>query len=107
MRYTFSTMSTTHIAPRPPHAETPVFMVFWMEGSDTGAMVPCSRAFGAGGLVDSLAFMETLRVRQRSGEAVRHVTMSSEMPENVGLRGVDVVGVGYSWTKRRSNDRRR
>jgi hypothetical protein len=102
-------MSPTHIpaATDQPVPETPVFMVFWMEREEGGAMMPRSCAFGARGMVDALAFMEALRARERGGEPIRHVTMSSDMPENVGLRGVDVVGVGYSWTKRRSNDRRR
>lgn len=84
-----------------------VFMVFWMERAEDGQMAPRSQEFGAHDMSSGLAFMEALRTRQMNGAEVRHITMSSENPDSVGRRGVDVVGVGYSWTKRRHNDRRK
>lgn len=82
-------------------------MVFWMERADDGTMVPRAQEFGADDMSGGLAFMEALRIRQMNGADVRHITMSSENPDSVGRRGVDVVGVGYSWTKRRHNERRK
>jgi hypothetical protein len=84
-----------------------VFMVFWMERAEDGKMAPRSQEFGAENMSGGLALMEALRKSQLNGAEVRHITMSSENPDSVGRRGVDVVGVGYSWTKRRSNERRR
>jgi hypothetical protein len=83
------------------------FMVFWMERAEDGRMIPHSQEFGPENMSGGLAFMEALRTRQMNGDEVRHITMSSENPESVGRRGVDVVGVGYSWTKRRHNERRK
>jgi hypothetical protein len=82
-----------------------VFMVFWMERADNGKMAPRSQEFGAEDMSGGLALMEALRTRQMNGAEARHITMSSENPDSVGRRGVDVVGVGYSWTKRRRNER--
>jgi hypothetical protein len=45
--------------------------------------------------------MEVLRKRQREGEGVRFITMSSEHPDLVGHPGVDVTGPDYNWKKRR------
>lgn len=84
-----------------------VFMVFWMERAEDGKMVARSQEFGADDMAGGLAFMEALRTRQMNGAEVRHITMSSENPDSIGRRGVDVVGVGYSWTKRRHNERRK
>jgi hypothetical protein len=84
-----------------------VFMVFWMERLEDGKMVPRSQEFGAEDMSGGLALMEALRKSQLNGAEVRHITMSSENPDSVGRRGVDVVGVGYSWTKRRHNERRK
>ena len=84
-----------------------VFMVFWMESAEDGKMVPRSQEFGADDMSGGLAFMEALRTSQMNGAQVRHITMSSENPDSIGRRGVDVVGVGYGWTKRRHNERRK
>ena len=82
-----------------------MFMVFWMERDEEGMMAPRSQEFGSADMSGGLALMEALRTRQLNGAPVRHITMSSENPDSVGRRGVDVVGVGYSWTKRRRNER--
>lgn len=85
--------------------ENTVFMVFWMERGDDGTMVARSQEFGTEDMSGGLALMQALRARQLNGAEVRHITMSSENPDSVGRQGVDVVDEGYSWTKRRRNER--
>lgn len=77
-----------------------MFMVYWtvVEGE---RCIPHATAFQATDMLGAMALMEQLRVRQRAGEAIRFVTMSSENPDSVGHPGVDVTGPEYSWTKRR------
>lgn len=77
-----------------------MFMVYWsvVEGE---TWRPHATAFPATDMLAAMALMEDLRVRQRAGEGVRFVTMSSENPDSVGHPGVDVTGPGYNWTKRR------
>ena len=77
-----------------------MFMVYWTV-VDAGQSTPHAQSFPATDMVAALALMEQLRVRQRGGEGVRFVTMSSEIPESVGHPGVDATGPGYRWTKRR------
>ncbi len=78
-----------------------MFMVYWsiMEGDAAKAH---SQPFEATDMLAAMALMEQLRTRQRAGEAIRFVTMASENPDSVGHPGVDVVGPGYKWTKRRN-----
>ncbi|QYF91765.1 hypothetical protein KY495_13255 [Massilia sp. PAMC28688] len=78
-----------------------MFMVYWtvVEG-DVGT--PHATPFAATDMLAAMALMEQLRVRQRAGEGVRFVTMSSENPDSVGHPGVEAAGPGYSWTKRRN-----
>lgn len=52
-------------------------------------------------MVAAMKFMEGLRMRQRAGEAVCFVTMSSENPDSVGHPGVADPSPGYNWKKRR------
>lgn len=77
-----------------------MFMVYWtvVDGSEN---VPHAQAFPSSDMRQALELMEQLRVRQRAGEEVRFVTMSSENPESIGNPGVDTTGPGYKWTKRR------
>jgi hypothetical protein len=63
---------------------------------------PHAQQFASTEMLAAMALMEQLRTRQRAGEGVRFVTMSSENPDSVGHPGVDVVGPGYKWTKRRN-----
>ena len=78
-----------------------MFMVYWsvMDGADS---TPQSQLFESDGMLAAMALMEQLRTRQRAGEGLRFITMSSENPDSVGHPGVDVVGPGYKWTKRRN-----
>ena len=82
-----------------------MFMVYWMERTEDGTMAPRAQPFGTDAMSAALSAMETLRRRQLAGEPVSHITMSSENPDSVGRPGVAVVDEGYSWTKRRRNDR--
>jgi hypothetical protein len=77
-----------------------MYMVYWsvIDGADAG---PHAQAFGTEAMVEAMGFMEGLRARQRSGEAVRFITLCSEHPASVGHPGVDVTGPGYDWKKRR------
>jgi hypothetical protein len=80
--------------------ETTMYMVYWtIVGGETSE--PHERLFDTGEMVQAMQFMEELRKRQRAGEGVRFVTMCSEHPDVVGHPGVDVVGPGYDWKKRR------
>lgn len=77
-----------------------MFMVYWtvVEGK---TCIPHATGFAATDMLGAMALMEQLRGRQRAGESVRFVTMSSENPDSVGHPGVDVTGPEYNWTKRR------
>ena len=78
-----------------------MFMVYWTIVQEDAA-TPHAQSFASTDMLAAMALMEQLRVRQRAGEGVRFVTMSSENPDSVGHPGVDVVGPGYKWTKRRN-----
>ena len=78
-----------------------MYMVYWSIVEDTTARTPHARLFASEEMLAAIAFMEQLRIRQRAGEGVQFVTMSSEHPDAVGHPGVDVTGPGYGWTKRR------
>jgi hypothetical protein len=78
-----------------------MFMVYWSTG-DADAATPHAQSFASTDMLAAMALMEQLRTRQRAGEGVRFITMASENPDSVGHPGVDVVGPGYKWTKRRN-----
>lgn len=73
-----------------------MYMVYWTEQSQ-----PQASLFGSDALKAALDFMESLRRRQRQGEAVAFVTMCSEHPDSVGHPGVAETGPDYQWKKRR------
>lgn len=75
-----------------------MFMVYWT----VDETIAHAQAFAATDMLAAMALMEQLRTRQRAGEGVRFITMASENPDSVGHPGVDVVGPGYKWTKRRN-----
>lgn len=77
-----------------------MYMVYWTftEGSES---TPHAQAFPSSDMRPAMELMEALRARQRAGEGIGFVTMSSENPESVGHPGVDTTGPGYKWTKRR------
>jgi hypothetical protein len=78
-----------------------MFMVYWSVMEEASS-TPQSQLFESGEMLAAMALMEQLRTRQRAGEGLRFITMSSENPDSVGHPGVDVVGPGYKWTKRRN-----
>ncbi|MFN3790844.1 hypothetical protein [Massilia sp.] len=75
-------------------------MVYWtiVEGD---RCTPHQQLFATADMVEAMQHMELLRKRQREGEGVRFITMSSEHPDLVGHPGVDVTGPDYNWKKRR------
>jgi hypothetical protein len=77
-----------------------MYMVYWTMVEEGGS-TPHERLFDTAEMVEAMGFMEQLRKRQRAGEGVRFITMCSEHPDVVGHPGVDVVGAGYNWKKRR------
>ncbi len=77
-----------------------MFMVYWTHIEDEKA-VPHSRGFPSDDMGGALKFMEDLRARQRAGERLCFVTMSSENPDSVGFPGVADPHPDYNWKKRR------
>lgn len=77
-----------------------MYMVYWTI-VENGADTPHSQAFDTSEMIPAMTFMEGLRQRQRAGEGVCFITMSSEHPDSVGHPGVDVTGPDYDWKKRR------
>lgn len=77
-----------------------MYMVYWtVEGNAT--TVAYAEAFSSEDMNQALQFMESLRARQRAGEAVSFVTMCSENKNSVGPAGVAEAGADYGWKKRR------
>ncbi|MFL6671655.1 MAG: hypothetical protein ACJ8LG_00015, partial [Massilia sp.] len=68
-----------------------MYMVYWTVVEDD-VNKPHEKLYETSEMVQAMQFMEQLRARQRAGEAVCFVTMSSEHPDVVGHPGVDVVG---------------
>lgn len=77
-----------------------MYMVYWTELKDENP-VPHQALFPQSDLRAALAFMEKLRLRQRAGEPVRFVAMSSENPDSVGHAGAADPHPDYKWMKRR------
>jgi hypothetical protein len=77
-----------------------MYMVYWTEFDDDRA-VAHGRSFGSEEMSAALTFMEELRARQRQGERVCFVAMSSENPDSVGEPGVADPSPDYNWKKRR------
>ncbi len=78
-----------------------MYMVYWTIPDENGSDSAHGRTFASSELGAAMHFMEQLRIRQRAGEAIRFVTMSSENPHAVGHAGVAETGPGYQWKKRR------
>lgn len=77
-----------------------MFMVYWNEVS-ASEPTPHAHAFPSDQMVAAMQFAETLRARQRAGEALRFITLCSENPDSVGPPGVAETGADYQWKKRR------
>lgn len=86
-----------------------MFRVYWTEQESLetqGVQVPPAnhvrfKDFDLQQMSKALQFAETLRCRQRAGDAIRHITMSSENPDSVGTPGVSSPSSSYNWKKRR------
>jgi len=77
-----------------------MYMVYWTEiVSDT--RTPYQQLFSSDDLSTALRFMEELRQRQRVGEPVCFIVLSSENPNSVGLAGAADPHPDYKWLKRR------
>lgn len=77
-----------------------MFMVYWSEIQDD-ASIAHSMSFDSNDMRSALQLMEELRTRQRTGEPIGFVTMSSENPHSVGHPGVADPSPDYKWKKRR------
>ncbi|HJV87675.1 MAG TPA: hypothetical protein VJ698_19555 [Noviherbaspirillum sp.] len=77
-----------------------MYMVYWTQVEDEKA-APHSLGFASDDLSGALKFMEELRARQRAGERLCFITMSSENPDSVGPPGVADPHPDYNWKKRR------
>lgn len=72
-------------------------MVFWLEDG-----APKCERFIGNTIDKALAHCETLRRSAREGAAISHVTLQTELVDNVTLPGVSaILPEGYDWTKRR------
>jgi hypothetical protein len=80
--------------------EGTMYMVYWTVVDESGSACH-AQAFDTAEMVPAMQFMEALRARQRAGEGVGFITMSSEHPDSIGHPGVDVTGPDYNWKKRR------
>jgi hypothetical protein len=77
-----------------------MYMVYWTEIADE-TRIPYQELFPQSDLRAALAFMEKLRQRQRAGESICFVVMSSENPDSVGHAGAADPHPDYKWMKRR------
>jgi hypothetical protein len=77
-----------------------MYMVYWTE-QENGMPQARSRLFESNDMLGAMRWMEELRGRQRGGERISFVVMSSENPDAVGPAGVDETGPDYNWKKRR------
>ncbi|MDB5842558.1 MAG: hypothetical protein JWQ23_4510 [Herminiimonas sp.] len=77
-----------------------MYMVYWTQTAH-GVNTPHAREFHSDEMRAAMHFMEKLRVRQRAGEGISFVALSSENPHSVGHAGVAETGAGYAWKKRR------
>jgi hypothetical protein len=80
-----------------------MFRVYWTEHEvvETPVSKVCFQDFELQEMTKALQFAESLRCRQRSGDTIRHITISSENPDSVGKSGVADPPANYTWKKRR------
>jgi hypothetical protein len=77
-----------------------MYMVYWTV-VENGESAVRAEPFGSHDMADAMRLMEALRTRQRAGEAIRFIALSSENPDSVGPAGVAEPGADYQWKKRR------
>ncbi len=78
-----------------------VIVVYWLHQAPTGAPQARFSPFAEDQLGEALKFAESLRARRRSGEAISHVAIQSELPQSVGQAGVADPSRDYAHYKRR------
>ena len=78
-----------------------VIVVYWLHQAPTGAPQARFSSFPEDQLGEALKFAESLRARRRSGEAISHVAIQSELPQSVGQAGVADPSKDYAHYKRR------
>lgn len=71
---------------------------FWLEDSE-GRWTPYHKTFEQSELVQALEFCKSLRTETIIH--VKHICISSELSDNVGLPGVSDPSPDYDWKKRR------
>jgi hypothetical protein len=78
-------------------------IVYWIKNTMSGKLTPEAEIFGDLELREALAF-----ANRRRQDGMRHVSISSENPDNVTKPGVDSIengmtpdGQEYTWKKRR------
>ncbi|WP_230412107.1 hypothetical protein [Undibacterium hunanense] len=72
-----------------------MFAVFWIEIHNQIKMSQC-KEFQSGDMVAALKFADELRQRQAAGEYLRHITMSSENTNSVGIPSA---AMAYHWAE--------
>jgi hypothetical protein len=77
-----------------------MFRVYWTEQQELKGQ-SYFKDFEFDAIAAALQFIESLRARQRAGQAIRHITMSSENPDSIGKAGVADPPSNYQWKKRR------
>lgn len=80
-----------------PALKVSSFVVFWMEGGEfRGKLFACDDSS------EPLRLCEDLRRRRKNGELIGHVSISSDLIDNVTVGGVsDELPKDYNWTMRR------
>ena len=77
-----------------------MIVVYWLEHGPEGPQARHA-TFASNRLGDALRFAEELRARRKTGEAVSHVSIQSELTESVGHAGVADAPADYAHYKRR------
>ncbi|MFZ6742617.1 hypothetical protein ACO0LC_05305 [Undibacterium sp. JH2W] len=72
-----------------------MFAVFWIEIHKQIKMSHC-REFDTGDMIAALKFADDLRQRQAAGEYIRHISMSSENTNSVGIPSA---AIDYHWAE--------
>lgn len=77
-----------------------MYMIYWTTTAPE-ARSHHAQEFTGDDLRAALQFMESLRNRQRAGEALGFITMCAENPNAVGPAGAADPHADYQWKKRR------
>ena len=72
-----------------------MFAVFWIEIHNQIKMSHCQE-FQSGDMIAALKFADQLRQRQAAGEYIRHINMSAENNNSVGIPSA---AIDYHWAE--------